>query len=158
MSETRILSRPPMDLLKTEHQHILVLLDEYEGLSSTDITTKARLFDEIGRELTLHARIEETLFYPLIQELTKRNGQNMVKRALLEHHGIQSLLAELSTMSPENQRFDQRMQDLRESLERHLHLEERLMFPAARSLSLKALDEVAREMHVLREELEREPR
>ena len=55
-----------LELLKQDHQNVKKLLRS--ATETEDKSEQKRLFREIRTELETHARLEETIFYPAVQE------------------------------------------------------------------------------------------
>ena len=101
-------------LLKRDHRRVETLFDKFERTSKKGAKGRKKLVRKIVDELSLHADIEEQLCYPAVQEVTKEDGPVFV--AIEEHEVVKSLLRQLETMEPEEERFDAKMTVLRETL------------------------------------------
>jgi hemerythrin superfamily protein len=55
-----------LELLKEDHQRVKRLLEQ--GQQTEDKKQQRQIFKEIKTELDTHARIEETIFYPAMEE------------------------------------------------------------------------------------------
>jgi len=55
-----------LELLKEDHLKVKELFEEIEG--TEDEKEKKEIFEDIKSELEMHAHIEETLFYPAMEE------------------------------------------------------------------------------------------
>ena len=93
-------------------------------------------FDRIIRELSVHATVEEVIFYPAIREMAeqKNDVDDMVLESLEEHHVLKWTLKELEGMDPAHERFDAKVTVLMESVRHHVKEEEKDLFPAVRKL------------------------
>src|SRR4029450_8954413 len=58
------------DLLKSQHDDVRKLFKDYEDSGENAHATRKRLIDEAGRQLDVHAELEERVFYPACRELT----------------------------------------------------------------------------------------
>jgi hypothetical protein len=89
-------------------------------------------------ELTVHAFIEEQLFYPAVERLEKGgigdSPEDLVKEAEEEHAQVKLLLAELETMSPKDEYFDAKVTVVIDDVSHHAEEEEQEMFPKVRDL------------------------
>ena len=63
-------------LLKTDHQKVKNLFARYE--SAGDFSTKHLIAEQIFTELALHTQLEENVFYPAYDEMTGKNGTQLV--------------------------------------------------------------------------------
>jgi hemerythrin superfamily protein len=87
--------------------------------------------DQIITELSIHASIEEQVFYPATR-VARGETEDMVLEALEEHHLAKVMLAELEKMAPEDERFTPKGHVLIESIRHHVKEEEGEMFPNVR--------------------------
>lgn len=126
-------------LLREDHRAVEKLFKSFEKAGPNAVKTKARLVQEMIRELTIHASIEEQIFYPTVrQDAADLNAS--VLEALEEHHVVKWLLSELDGLDPSTERFNAKVSVLMESARHHVREEEGSLFPAVRDeLSRKAL-------------------
>ncbi len=120
-------------LLKKDHRAVGALFRRYESANENAFQEKQRLAKDIIRQLSIHASIEEQLFYPAARLLTAGLADQVLE-ALEEHHVAKSTLAELEAMTPEHERFDAKMAVLIESIRHHVKEEETSLFPRVRKL------------------------
>lgn len=108
-------------LLKADHRKAEDLFEKFEA-SKTSSQKKA-LATEICTELSVHATIEEEIFYPActgqIEEV------DMIGEAYVEHDGAKVLIAELADSDPDNEFYDAKMKVLSEDIKHHVREEER---------------------------------
>jgi hemerythrin superfamily protein len=117
-------------LLKNDHKAVEGLFKRFEKLGPRAVKTKQDVVERIIRELSIHAAIEEMLFYPAVREL----APDMVLESLEEHHIVKWVLSELDGMSAENERFDAKVTVLTENVRHHVEEEEGDLFPQVRKL------------------------
>ncbi len=127
-------------LLKSDHRTVEALFKKFEGLakrngSARDRSPKETVVRQVIRELSIHAAVEEQLFYPSVKERSERLKE-LVLEALEEHHVAKWLLSELEKMDADNERLDAKMRVLVESVRHHVREEEGELFPEVR----KAMD------------------
>ena len=123
-------------ILTRDHRAVEALFKRFEKTTPRALKTRAALVARITRELSVHAAVEETAFYPWL----RRAGTTMsdeVLEGLEEHHVIKELLAELAGMDPSEERFEAKVTVLMEQTRHHVREEEADMFPRAK----KALTE-----------------
>jgi hypothetical protein len=85
-------------MLMADHLSVAVLFDSFENaMASGDGTLKRALAIQIATELTVHATIEEELFYPAVRELRPDAG-DLVDEAESEHAEVKAAIAELAGM------------------------------------------------------------
>ncbi len=141
------------DLLKKQHKEVMGLFEEV--LETDDAESRRQLCDQIGRELSVHSRIEEEIFYPAIRELGGK-GEEMVLESLEEHHVVDLVVAELPRVDPEDERFHAKMTVLHELVEHHKKEEEKEMFKIAQKLGKEELEELGERLEARTEELKGE--
>ncbi len=129
--------RKATDLLKEDHQKVKGLFKEFRGLEEDEDQEKGRLFEEIRRELTIHAKVEEEIFYPAVKKIPEAEARRLVLEAGEEHAIVKTLLGQLESLDPGDEVFDAKMKVLMEGVEHHADEEESDMFPEAR----KGLDD-----------------
>jgi hemerythrin superfamily protein len=126
-------------LLKNDHKTVEGLFKRFEKLGPRAVKTKQDVVERIIRELSIHAAIEEMLFYPAVREL----APDMVLESLEEHHIVKWVLSELEGMSAEHERFDAKVSVLMENVRHHVEEEEKELFPeVSKRLGRARLDEL----------------
>jgi iron-sulfur cluster repair protein YtfE (RIC family) len=134
------------DLLRRAHERFRALFADHFGSRTED---KREIFRALKEELEIHARIEEELFYPAVVRVRSDEARAVVRDGLHEHQILEGLLAEIDQMDPGDERYDERITDLRENVERHLHDEEDRIFAQAVShLSESRLEKIGSDMQV----------
>ena len=126
-----------LKLLTQDHRTVERLFKAYERAGDRASKQKQRLAEQISRELSIHASIEEQFLYPTARELSEKLGAEVLE-ALEEHHLAKATLAELEKMSPRDERFDAKMTVLMESIRHHVEEEEQELFPKLRRLMDRA--------------------
>ena len=132
-------------LLKNDHKTAEGLFKKFEKAGPNATKTKRDLVDKIVEELSIHAAIEEQLFYPAVRGV--EGVEDMVLESLEEHHVVKWTLSELDGMSPEAERFTAKVTVLIESVRHHIEEEENDLFPAVRkAIGRKELAELGEAM------------
>jgi hemerythrin superfamily protein len=120
-----------IEMLVTDHKKVKALFSEFDKLKKEgDDSPKAELVSQICKELTIHAAIEEEIFYPAVRESV--NELDLMDEALVEHAGAKSLIAQLEEMEPADDLYDAKVTVLREQIEHHVKEEEGEMFKRAK--------------------------
>jgi len=158
MTDTRIRASKATDVLKEDHQRVKKLFGEYEDLEDGANDRKLRLFGQIQRELTIHAAIEEEIFYPAVEGVQKgkSDGVAVVAEAIEEHRVVKTLLQELAGLDPGFEAFDAKMKVLRENVEHHADEEEDEMFPLFGELEKDDQETVSEDLSSRKAELTQE--
>jgi hemerythrin superfamily protein len=120
-----------LELLKQDHQKVKELFKQ--GQQTEDKKQQKQIFKEIKAELETHARIEETIFYPAMQEHDEL--KDMVLESLEEHKQLKTVLRELGKLSASSERFKPKFKVLMDDVKHHAEEEEEgKMFPKIRKL------------------------
>lgn len=120
-------------LLKQDHREVEELFKRYERAGDEAVKEKQYLCERVTKLLSMHAAVEEQLFYPAARELSEQL-KDTVLEALEEHHLAKATLAELGEMSAGDERFDAKMTVLIENVRHHVKEEEGELFPQLRKL------------------------
>jgi len=119
-------------LLKADHRTVEKLFKAFEKAGESANVTKAKTVDQVISELSVHAAIEEQVFYPAARnEVGDTTG--MVLESLEEHHVVKWLLSELEGMDPTDERYVAKMTVLMELVRHHVKEEEEDLFPQLRA-------------------------
>lgn len=142
-----------LDLLKADHDKVKRLFEEFESLkaSDDDDERKAELVDEICYELTVHAMIEEEIFYPVVRAAI--DDDDLMDEADVEHAGARELISQLEVLYPGDDHFDATVTVLGEEVAHHIDKEESEMFEAARNADID-LEELGEQLATRKEELD----
>lgn len=118
-------------LLKADHKTVEQLFRKFEKAGPNAHKLKRKLVDQMVHELSVHASIEEQVFYPAVRARAEELG-NDVLNALEEHHVVKLVLAELDGMPPESERFDAKVHVLMDNVRAHVMEEESELFTAVK--------------------------
>ncbi len=123
-------------LLQRDHADVLELFEEYERRADADADADERqaLAGQICSMLTAHATIEEEIFYPAAREAGI--ASDLVDEAEVEHGAAKDLIAQIESMSPEDELYDAKVRVLGEYVRHHVQEEEGEMFPRCRRSSM----------------------
>lgn len=134
-------------MLKEDHDRVLELLHRF-GRARRE-AQKQSLADRICADLTLHAQIEEEIFYPALREATGEH--DLVDEAEVEHGSAKLLIAQIRSGKVGDPQWDARVKVLGEYVRHHIREEQREIFPrarAAKALDLREMGErIARRKH-----------
>jgi hemerythrin-like domain-containing protein len=118
-------------LLKSDHEAVSKLFKKYDGLGDNAAASKKDLVATITEELSKHAYIEETIFYPFADDQVPAVDDD-IKESIQEHHVLKVTMAELARMDPASDEFDAKVTVLKEVVEHHVDEEEHEWFPKVR--------------------------
>ncbi|MGH9266096.1 MAG: hemerythrin domain-containing protein [Acidimicrobiales bacterium] len=127
-------------LLKQDHKTVEKLFKQFE--KTTQPARQRKLAQQVVKELSVHAAIEEMVFYPAVRGRVPETEETVLE-SLEEHHVAKWLLSELEDMKPDHERFKAKMTVLIETVRHHVEEEESEFFPQVRkALGRKELAEV----------------
>lgn len=123
------------EILKKDHELVRELFKKIEG--EQDFEEKKRIFQDLKRELTTHAKAEQEVFYEPLRILTEEQEESGKRSALVwegeeEHHVVCLLLNEISRVPQSIPLFDSKLRVLKELVLRHVEQEEEQIFKVAR--------------------------
>jgi hemerythrin superfamily protein len=129
-------------LLKADHRKVEALFAQYDKAKST--SRKQELSSQICLELSVHAKIEEDVFYPGCRE--EGVDDDLMDEAYVEHDGAKVLIAEIKAGNPDDEYYDAKVKVLSEMIKHHVKEEEKKqgnMFSKAKKAGVdtKALGE-----------------
>src|SRR6478735_4871256 len=136
-----------IELLKNDHRTVERLFSRYEDTTDQAEKTRDDLAHDMIHELSVHAVIEEEVFYPAVR-LAVPDEEGDVLEALEEHHIVKWTLSELEKLSSTDERFHPKVTILMEMVRHHVEEEEGEMFPAVRrALSDAQLDDLGNRLN-----------
>ena len=139
MTTTKTTAPAPKDaiaMLKADHAAVSEMFAEYE--KSRSIPKKKALVAEICTALSVHAQIEEEIFYPAVKAALK--DKLLVPEATVEHTSVKELIAQIEGVEPDGEMYDAKVKVLSEYVKHHVKEEQNEMFPKAKSTSLDMVD------------------
>ncbi|RYI91478.1 MAG: hemerythrin domain-containing protein [Acetobacteraceae bacterium] len=128
-------------MLRDDHKKVAALFEDYEKARSVNV--KRRLVETICKELTVHATIEEEIFYPAFKEAL--GDKELVPEAKVEHDSVKNLIAQVQGQEPGGEDFDAKVKVMGEFVKHHVKEEQNEMFPKAKEAGLD-LVELGRQM------------
>ena len=121
-------------LLKQDHRTVEELFEKFQNASGSD--RKRTLAEQICLELSVHAEIEEEIFYPACEG---KVDEDLLKESYVEHDGAKVLIAEIIKGGPDDEYYDAKLKVLQEEIEHHVEEEEKRLeglFAQARKAEL----------------------
>lgn len=122
-------------LLRADHKHVSELFEAYEKARSP--AKKKDLVAQICTELSVHAQVEEEIFYPAVKQALK--DKELVPEAHVEHATLKDLIAQVEGIEPDGEMFDAKVKVMSEYVKHHVKEEQTEMFPKARKTKLDML-------------------
>ncbi|TFY98690.1 hemerythrin domain-containing protein [Ramlibacter rhizophilus] len=136
-------------LLDADHLAVKHLFVEYARLATRldadSAAERQTLAMAICDELSVHARIEEEIFYPALRK-ARPDAAALVDEGKEEHGQAKALIARIRALGAADGTMDALVAQLAELVEHHVKEERDALFPKARtSLDLKAIGEQLRD-------------
>jgi iron-sulfur cluster repair protein YtfE (RIC family) len=132
------------DLLDADHQKVEMLFTQYRNAPPM---ARQQLAATICMEVSVHAQIEEELFYPAVLQATRED--KLIDEAEREHQEAKDLIVEIETA----RQPDSLIAELQKAIEHHVTEERTRMFPKARSAQGLDLMALARQLEARKAEL-----
>jgi hemerythrin superfamily protein len=141
-----------LTLLKQDHQNVEGLFTRFEELASGNGTkAKGEVVHKIITQLSIHAAIEEQVFYPAVREALVDVNPTILE-ALEEHHAVKMLLVEIEKLPPTAERFDAKVTVMIENVRHHVKEEEDELFPKVReAMTVQQLEELGDALNAAKE-------
>ncbi|HYF18010.1 MAG TPA: hemerythrin domain-containing protein [Ramlibacter sp.] len=116
-------------LLESDHQRVEGLVRDFKAVG--DAAARLHLAQIICMELTLHAMLEEEIFYPAFAQAT--GDDQLVERARKEHQHLKELIARV----PSADNLDGAIEAIWRNALEHIEEERRDIFARARSSGME---------------------
>ena len=138
-------------LLKQDHREVEDLFAQFE--KATGDGRKQKLAEQICLELSVHAKIEEEIFYPACEG---KVDEDLLKESYVEHDGAKMLITEIIAGGPQaDEYYDSKVKVLQEEIEHHVQEEEKRLeglFAQARKAGLD-MDALGEQLTARKQEL-----
>lgn len=123
-------------LLRADHVKVSGLFAEYKKARST--SKKKLIVSQICTELSVHAQVEEEIFYPAVKLALK--DHELVPEATVEHATLKDLIGQVEGIEPDGEMFDAKIHVLSEYVKHHVKEEHTEMFPQAKATKLDMVE------------------
>jgi hemerythrin superfamily protein len=136
-------------MLTDDHKKVKKLFKDFEKLKEKgDAADKEALVEQICTELTIHAEVEEEVFYPAARDAI--DDDDLMNEADVEHASAKDLIEQLQAMDSSDPTFDAKVTVLGEYVNHHVEEEEKEMFPKVKKAKLD-LDALGEELATLKQ-------
>ncbi|MCM3903540.1 MAG: hemerythrin domain-containing protein [Pyrinomonadaceae bacterium] len=133
------------ELLKSDHEKVAGIMEKIEGTTERALKTREELFTQLKTELDMHAQMEETIFYPILEKA--KESRDITLEAFEEHRLVKQLLSELAAEAKDDEKWTAKFTVLKENVEHHVEEEEGELFTKARKvLSKEEIEELGTRM------------
>lgn len=125
-----------INLLTNDHKVVHALFQKYGKLAkqAAGMADRQALAEEICLLLTVHATVEEEIFYPAARDAGVDAA--LLDEAEVEHASCKELIAQIRDMSSDDDLYDAKVIVLGEYIDHHVKEEQDEMFPKCRKSSL----------------------
>lgn len=131
-------------LLKEDHKIVKKLFKDFDRMKQkASAEDKEALVKQICAELTIHARIEEEVFYPAVRKTI--DDKDLLDEATVEHASAKDLIAQLQSMSPSDDLYNAKVTVLGEYVDHHVQEEQNEMFKKAKKAKMD-MEKLGRKM------------
>ena len=141
-----------LELLMADHRKVEDLFEQYEQEKDSDEGTRREIAQQICAELTIHAQVEEELFYPWLREQLEDDDMEMLEEAQVEHNTAKDLIAQIEGATDIDEVYNAKVKVLSEYIKHHVQEEENEIFPEVRDQQ-EELDELGQELSARKGEL-----
>ena len=133
-------------LLKNDHRKVEKIFSELEKGNGN----REQLFKELANELTVHAEIEEKLFYPAAKDVEPT--KDLVLEAYEEHKQVKMVLGDLEKADKKTEHWMAGLKVLMEDVQHHVKEEEGELFPKVKDkiLSKQQLEDLGSRMEQMK--------
>jgi hypothetical protein len=138
-------------LLKSDHEKVAGILTTIEETTERAVKGRDELFARLKEELDLHAKIEEEIFYPALEDTEE--AREITLEAYEEHRLVKQLLAELEAEPKDTEEWTAKFTVLKENIEHHVEEEEGEMFKKARqALSEEEIETLGEQLQAAKQQ------
>jgi len=143
------------ELLDADHIAVKHLFVDYARLAmaapADSAAERDALAQKICSELTVHAQIEEEIFYPALRAAL--GADDLVDEAIAEHQEAKELIAQIEAAGSAGPQKDDLVSLLAREIEQHVKEERDFLFTKARAASGLDLVELGRKLKDRQQEL-----
>ncbi len=125
-----------IDLLDADHKMVKKLFIDYHAMCDDNAPAQAKraLAGQICQALTVHAQIEEEIFYPAVLEAI--GDDTLMDEAIAEHAEAKRLIASILGMEASAKDYDATVAQLGKAIDAHVLQEREQIFLQARNAAL----------------------
>jgi hemerythrin superfamily protein len=140
-----------ISMLKADHDKVKKMFKDFERMHEDEEDQEAeQLAKQICNELTVHATIEEEIFYPEVRGAI--DDEDLMDEAEVEHASAKDLIGQIEQMEPSDELYDAKVTVLGEYINHHVREEEGEMFPKVKKAKVDT-DELGQQMMERKQEL-----
>jgi hemerythrin-like domain-containing protein len=137
-------------LLTDDHNKVKKMFKEFEKLHKKHEEGREELAQQICKELTIHAQLEEEIFYPAAREAIE--DDHLMNEAAVEHQAAKDLIEKIQSMNSSDPMYDAIVRVLGEYVNHHIEEEQNEIFPKVEKAKMD-LEEIGSEIEERKEAL-----
>ncbi|TEA79463.1 hemerythrin domain-containing protein [Allopusillimonas ginsengisoli] len=126
-SQIPVAQKEVLSMLLDDHKKVKTLFKQFEAEKTA--AKKEQIAQEACTNLTVHAVLEEELFYPFLRQQNPEVFHDLLNEALVEHAGAKELIAQIESMSMKDDLYEAKVTVLSEYVAHHVTEEEDELFP-----------------------------
>ena len=135
-----------LELIHSDHEEVNTLFEQALN-DKTPSAQRRKATAQILQALTVHAEMEEQIFYPALRKAGGREDRDMLLEAYEEHGVVKDLIAKIEAIRGRDETLKAKLTVLKELVQHHVKEEESEIFGEARKrLGDKRLDALGAEM------------
>jgi hemerythrin superfamily protein len=137
-------------LIHSDHEEVAALFKIALSESATSAAKRAAI-EKVCFSLTVHAKMEEKIFYPALRKAGKKDEKDSVLEAAEEHGVVKDLIGKIKRVRGRDETLEAKVKVLKELVEHHVREEESTMFSEARKVLGNKLEALGEEMERFKE-------
>lgn len=143
-------AKDALELIHSDHEEVSALFKTALDDKTPSAQKKAAIA-KILAALTLHAKMEEKIFYPALRKAGKQDEKDSVLEAAEEHGMVKDMIAKIKRVQGRDETLEAKVTVLKEMVEHHVKEEESEMFDEARKVMGKKLQALGEEMQAFKD-------
>lgn len=146
------LAQSATEMLIADHARLNEMFEQYQAINDSISPDAQLIAEQVCTELSIHAQIEEEIFYPAVKAVADEDTKAFIEDSLEEHETVKSLISELRALETGDPTHDATFRILMDEVIAHAEEEEAMLLPYAEEM-LDNLTELAQEMYDRKEEI-----
>jgi len=141
-----------IELIKADHRKVEQLHQQYQGGNGQE--TKHSIIQTICYELSLHATLEEEIFYPAVERTLGKDGASLVTEARKEHSEMKQAISQLQAGEFAGPECEQVFRKMMQGVQHHVQEEEQELLPKAQQQLGAEIERLGTQMQQRKQELQ----
>lgn len=132
-------------MLKLDHDEIKGLISQLDAQKDEKTSDKETVFTMLTQKLQLHEALEESIFYPAMNEHPKT--KELALEGYEEHEVVDKIMLDIRGLDFMDAAWPEKVSGMKQKLEHHIQEEEEQLFKQARQVfSEQELEELGSRM------------